>query len=180
VFCPPASALPNGMRSGSNVRPNRSSRPVDFSVPPRRSFRAAHTAPFSLAAEVGGGMSDNVVGITSAMIPGKAGYWSRAGHSKASKGQLVFYRLDVVALGSFPTVTRKKWIYPESVRVCRCHFSFLRSLIRPKLSEHSFLPTATSGSARGLCALEGNQRLRRDCKGVRLRSVWRRCNDQRH
>jgi len=41
----PAGAVPNSMRSGADVGPNRSSRPVDVSVPPKWSCRAAHTAP---------------------------------------------------------------------------------------------------------------------------------------
>lgn len=69
------------MRGGSNVRPNWSSRPVDFSVPPKRSFKAAHTAPPSLAAGTDGRMSEGDFRTASAAILGKADYSSRAGHS---------------------------------------------------------------------------------------------------
>jgi len=70
----------------------------------------------SLTAEVRGRMRENVVRITSTMIPGKAGDWSRAGHSKASKGQPVFTgRTSWLWVPSLQ-LRGRKWIHSESVR----------------------------------------------------------------
>ena len=146
-LCATACAAPNSMRSGSHVWPNRSSRPVDVSVPPQRSFRGAHTSPPVLAARTDGRKSGRAVRTASTTILGKAGYSSRAGHSNGLQESTTAVLIGWTSWFIMYLPNRKEGIHPASMHGSWGHFSFSRSLFRPGFSEHSFLPTAKSGSA---------------------------------
>src|SRR5438874_12734838 len=76
-LCLSVGAPPDGMRCGSYIWPDWPSGSVHFSVPPKRSFSTAHTAPDLPAARLGGRSTADGVRGARAAIFGRAGDESR-------------------------------------------------------------------------------------------------------